>query len=75
MIVQLTVHHAADEIGGNCIEIAAGGTRLVLDVGRPLNAPANARGVLLASLDTAQPVAGVLLSHLHLDHYGFGSMQ
>ncbi len=38
--VHLTVHRATHEIGGNCIEInAADGHRIILDVGRPLDAP------------------------------------
>ena len=36
--VTLTIHRAAKEIGGNCIEIAANGERILLDAGRPLDA-------------------------------------
>ncbi|HEX4607913.1 MAG TPA: MBL fold metallo-hydrolase [Urbifossiella sp.] len=32
----LTVHRGTHEIGGNCVEVRAGSTRLVLDVGLPL---------------------------------------
>ncbi len=69
--VLLTVHRATHEIGGNCIEIsAADGHRIILDVGRPLDAPEDARELLPKSLDITAPVDGVLISHPHMDHYG-----
>jgi ribonuclease J len=69
--VHLTVHRSTSEIGGNCIEIAASeGGRLILDVGRPLDAPNDAVGLLAPSLDLARPVYGLLISHAHQDHYG-----
>lgn len=30
------IHRGADEVGGNCVEVTHGGTRLVLDLGLPL---------------------------------------
>lgn len=69
--VQITIHRAAHEIGGNCIEIAAKGQRILLDAGRPLDASGDeASGLVPSTLDMQQPVAGVLLSHPHQDHYG-----
>ncbi|MEP6967478.1 MAG: MBL fold metallo-hydrolase, partial [Pseudomonadota bacterium] len=68
--MQLTVHRATNQIGGNCIEIAAGGHRIVLDVGRPLDAPNDATGLLPETLDLNAPMDGVLISHPHQDHYG-----
>lgn len=68
--VQLTVHRSAQEIGGNCIEIAVGGSRILLDVGRPLDAAKDAVGLLLATLDVTSPVDGIIISHPHQDHYG-----
>jgi ribonuclease J len=65
----LTIHRSAHEIGGNCIELALGPERILLDMGRPLAAPKNARGLLPASLDTQTP-ATILISHPHQDHYG-----
>lgn len=73
MALTLTVHRSAHEIGGNCIELAApGGARLILDAGRPLDAPpeTDAAQLLPATLDLSQPVHGVLLSHPHQDHHG-----
>ena len=34
--MRLTIHRGSREIGGSCIEVAAGPTRLILDVGMPL---------------------------------------
>jgi ribonuclease J len=71
MSLKLTVHRAAHEIGGNCIELRAPcGARLLLDVGRPLDALPDASGLLPATLDVHAPVAGVVISHPHQDHYG-----
>jgi ribonuclease J len=69
--VRLTVHRATHQIGGNCIEVrAADDHRIILDVGRPLDAPRNACKLLPKTLDTSSPADGVLISHPHQDHYG-----
>lgn len=70
--IRLTIHRAAHEIGGNCIELATSdGHRLILDAGRPLDAPEGVTaGLVPATLDVLAPVDGVLLSHPHQDHYG-----
>jgi ribonuclease J len=69
--VLLTVHRATHEIGGNCIELRASeGHRIILDVGRPLDAPQDARYLLPKSLDQDAAVDGVLITHPHQDHYG-----
>jgi ribonuclease J len=69
--VTLTIHRAANEIGGNCIEVAANGERILLDAGRPLDVSGDeACGIIPRTLNTELPVAGILLSHAHQDHYG-----
>lgn len=69
--VCLTVHRATHQIGGNCVELGtADGHRIVLDVGRPLDAPQHACQLLPKSLDLDAAVDGVLISHPHQDHYG-----
>ena len=67
----LTIHRSADQIGGNCIEIACAGHRILLDAGNPLDAP-DGRTVNLVpqTLDTTRPVDGIIVSHPHQDHYG-----
>lgn len=70
MTLTLTVHRGTQEIGGSCIEVAhPSGARLVLDVGRPLDAASDAKDLLPPSLDMARP-ATVVLSHSHQDHWG-----
>ena len=34
--MELTIHRGTKEIGGSCVEVSAGGTRLILDAGTPL---------------------------------------
>lgn len=68
--VTLTVHRSTQEIGGNCIELAALAHRLILDVGRPLDAPSDAGGLIPTTLDLANANTSVLISHPHQDHYG-----
>ena len=69
--VCLTVHRATHEIGGNCIELnTSDGHRIILDVGRPLDALQDARNLLPKSLDLKAAVDGILITHPHQDHYG-----
>lgn len=66
----LTVHRGTRAIGGSCIELEAStGERLILDAGRPLDAPRTATGLLPDTLDRTRP-ATVLFSHAHMDHWG-----
>jgi len=65
----LTVHRSAHQIGGNCIEIAYDGHRVLLDAGNPLDAP-RGETPLPETLDTSRPVDAVIVSHPHQDHYG-----
>lgn len=68
--VRLTIHRSASQIGGNCIELEhSSGERLLLDVGRPLDAPNHATGLLPESLNLQRP-AHLVISHPHQDHYG-----
>ena len=71
-MVYLTIHRSAHTIGGNCIEITTSeGHRLILDAGRPLDAPVEmTTGLIPSSLDINTPIDGLLLSHSHQDHYG-----
>ena len=39
MNFRVKIHRGAREVGGSCIELEAAGRRLVLDLGRPLDAP------------------------------------
>jgi Metallo-beta-lactamase superfamily len=68
----LTIHRAADEIGGNCIELAHDGHRLLLDAGSPLagDGATDPQRAIPRTLDTSAAVAGLVISHPHQDHWG-----
>lgn len=71
--MRVRIHRGAAEIGGNCIEVARGPDRIVLDLGRPLSAGWDDDVPLppVAGLTGGDPTLhGVLLSHPHVDHYG-----
>ena len=70
------IHRGAHEIGGNCIELESRGTRIVLDLGRPITARDGIDVPLpsVPGLDGSDPsLLGVVLSHPHPDHYGLMS--
>jgi ribonuclease J len=72
--VRVRVHRGCREIGGSCVEVESQGSRLVLDVGKPLTAGWDEHVPLpdvpgLASGDDPS-LHAVLVSHPHLDHYG-----
>ncbi len=68
------IHRGAREIGGNCVELEAGGKRLVLDLGRPLDSEPHADVALPTvsglSAHNDRALLGVVISHPHQDHYG-----
>ena len=67
----LTVHRATSEIGGNCIELAFDGHRIILDAGSRLSEPSEADALSLPpSLDVGLPTDGLIISHPHQDHCG-----
>ena len=72
--MNVRIHRGAHEIGGSCVEVEYLGSRIVLDVGKPLWAGWD-QFVPLPEVpglaDGSDPsLAGVLISHPHLDHYG-----
>jgi ribonuclease J len=72
-LVNCRIHRGANEIGGSCVELEAGGVRLILDVGRPLASGLDETLPLPAieGLTTGRgQIAGVLISHGHPDHWG-----
>jgi ribonuclease J len=78
--MKLIIHRGAKQIGGSCLEVATASTRLILDVGLPLDdlaAPAAlpsrepATHETISEVFTRSPdVAAVLISHAHADHTG-----
>ncbi len=67
------IHRGAHEVGGSCIEIEHDGSRLILDVGLPLDTGFGESSALPAvrGLREGDPsIVGLILSHGHPDHYG-----
>lgn len=66
-----TIHRGSREVGGSCVELISGGKRLLLDIGRPLDAE---DVVLPAGLGVGGPsdpdLLGAVITHGHADHYG-----
>lgn len=76
--MRILIHRGAHQIGGSCIELASGSTRLIFDAGLPLdtNAPGASDPLPVPGLFSfenyapAPPVAGFFLTHAHGDHSG-----
>ena len=77
--MQITIHRGSHQIGGSLVEIATTGTRLILDVGLPLEdlgrpetgSAGLATDPLVSEVFAGTPaVSAVLLSHAHADHTG-----
>jgi len=70
MIVR--IHRGATKVGGTCVELAAEGARILLDLGMPLDAEEGDVPMPdVPGLTGGDPtLLGILVSHLHGDHCG-----
>lgn len=75
--MNITIHRGTSQIGGSCVELTSGDTRIILDAGLPLDAESvDAPGVRLAvpglfsDAPDEKPVDALIISHAHQDHYG-----
>ncbi len=71
--MRICIHRGAKEIGGTCVEIESQDKRLVLDVGLPLDSPADDTFPLhpIRGFKAPDPsLLGVVITHPHQDHYG-----
>lgn len=73
----LTIHRAANEIGGNCLEISDDKTRILFDFGLPLISMKEKKSNKAYRLkikgiykNQKPQAAAVFLTHAHPDHYG-----
>ncbi len=72
MTFRACIHRGAAQVGGTCIELEAGGQRLLLDLGMPLDAEDGEIPLPdVAGLVEPDPsLLGVVVTHLHGDHCG-----
>ena len=69
--MNLTIHRGTNEIGGNCVELEQGNTRILLDFGISLKAMENKNyNVMDYKPNIKTKYDAVFLSHAHPDHYG-----
>ena len=72
--MKIRIHRGTEQIGGTCIEMESSGSRIVLDVGLPLDAPDADHERLLPDVpgfrDADESLLGVVISHPHQDHFG-----
>jgi len=73
--MKIIIHRGAEEIGGNCIEVVSGKSRILLDYGAPPQAPDAAPEEAILNIPglydkAADPILGILISHIHHPHYG-----
>ena len=84
--MKFIIHRGSKEIGGSCVEVTTGNTRIILDVGLPLDYPGDPNGSKLARnhfpssaahvpkvpglFQAGTSVDAILISHAHADHAG-----
>lgn len=71
--MKVCIHRGTQQIGGSCVEVEHQGSRIVLDLGLPLDAEQAVLSLLppVAGFVTQDSnLLGVFISHPHLDHYG-----
>ena len=71
----LTIHRGTHEIGGSCVEICSDKTKILIDLGMPLDYDKRSREEQTEIRHNAEEwckgVDALFLSHAHADHYGF----
>lgn len=74
--LRVRIHRGTREIGGTCIELEAEGSRLLLDLGLPLDGDPADVSVHpdILGLKGGQDLVGLVLSHGHLDHWGLAHL-
>jgi len=72
--MNLTIHRGTDQIGGSCLEIATETTRILLDLGLPLDFSKQSVQEQQAIVEQAKNwtigVDAIFISHYHQDHHG-----
>jgi len=76
--MNLTIHRGTNQIGGSCLEIATETTRILLDIGLPLDfskmSVAEQHSVVTQAKNWCVGVDAIFISHYHQDHHGLLSV-
>lgn len=68
------IHRGVHQIGGSCVELSYDGARILLDLGKPLDAedmdPSLLPSVSGLKDGSDTSLKGVVISHGHVDHWG-----
>ena len=71
----LTIHRGTHEIGGSCVEIRTDKTKILIDLGMPLDYDKHTTEeqtqIRSDAAEWCKGVDALFLSHAHADHYGF----
>jgi len=71
--MRVCIHRGTKQIGGTCIEIEAAGSRIIVDLGLPLDA-VEADAALVPQISGLREhdssLLAIILSHGHRDHWG-----
>lgn len=75
--MEIVIHRGAKQVGGTCIEVASGTSRILLDFGLPLSFEFGddiesflPQPLFSELANASKKVDAVFFSHAHLDHYG-----
>lgn len=69
--IKVILHRGSHQIGGVCTEIAAGRTRLVFDLGMPMEGEGNQDKLRIEGVTYGnERCDGIFLTHYHGDHVG-----
>lgn len=72
--IKFIIHRGSHQIGGNCVELVAPNSRILIDCGLPLDYDEQAHEVQVKIHEDAQRwlshCDAIFLSHFHADHYG-----
>lgn len=66
--MKICIHRGAEEIGGSCVQIEAGGKSILIDAGMQLTTGSNSY-VIPQTIDF-KTLRAIVISHPHPDHYG-----
>lgn len=74
--MRIRIHRGTKEIGGTCVELAADGGRILLDLGLPLDGDADEISVhpSIEGLAGDSDLLALVLSHGHVDHWGLAHL-